>query len=156
MITIQTNTQEVTRDLNKFIFVTLTKATDDAIKQTVDNIQAKMGEEPGPVQRPIRWDSPKQQRAYFATDGFGAGIPYRRTGKRRSGFEERQIPHGWELSNKTPGAIYLFGKADGSDISAGKKQSNIHAGTWRLFRPTVDAEVAKLPDELVERIHIEA
>lgn len=36
---------------------------------------------PAPVFRPIQWKSEKQRRAFFATDGFGGGIPTRRTGK---------------------------------------------------------------------------
>jgi len=28
----------------------------------------------------VDWTSERQRRAYFATDGFGAGIPYKRTG----------------------------------------------------------------------------
>lgn len=34
---------------------------------------------PGKPKYPLRWASDRQRRAYFATDGFGAGIPYRRT-----------------------------------------------------------------------------
>jgi hypothetical protein len=67
-----------------------------------------------------------------------------------------EIPHGYELANRSGRALFLAGTATGDDMSPGKKQSNIHAGRWRLFRPTVDEEVAKLPDELIERIHIEA
>ena len=33
-----------------------------------------------PVQYPIQWTSERQRRAFFATNGFGAGIPTRRTG----------------------------------------------------------------------------
>lgn len=33
---------------------------------------------PGPVRLPIQWTSEKQRRAFFATKGFGKGIPYRR------------------------------------------------------------------------------
>lgn len=29
---------------------------------------------------PIRWKTERQRRAFFATDGFGKGIPYQRTG----------------------------------------------------------------------------
>lgn len=32
-----------------------------------------------PANRRRRWKSERQRRAYFATDGFGAGIPYIRT-----------------------------------------------------------------------------
>jgi hypothetical protein len=41
---------------------------------------ALLSQIPGPVKYPIRWTSAKQRRAFFATDGFGRGIPTRRTG----------------------------------------------------------------------------
>lgn len=156
MITIQTNTREATRDLNRLLFVTIPKATDDAIKKTVESIQAKMQEEGSPVTYPIHWDSPKQQRAYFATDGFGEGIPYRRKGEYQQAWKVREIAHGYELANRSGRALFIAGSASGEDISPGKKQSNIHKGRWKLFRPTVDTEVSKLPDELIKRITIEA
>jgi hypothetical protein len=34
---------------------------------------------PGRVKYPIQWTSDRQRRAFFASNGFGAGIPYRRT-----------------------------------------------------------------------------
>lgn len=38
-----------------------------------------LGRYPGPVRYPIQWKSEKQRRAFFATKGFGKGIPYKRT-----------------------------------------------------------------------------
>ncbi len=35
---------------------------------------------PGKPKRPIQWTSEKQRKAFFATNGFGRGIPTRRTG----------------------------------------------------------------------------
>jgi hypothetical protein len=35
---------------------------------------------PGAVKYPIRWKSERQRKAYFATNGFGGGIPSVRTG----------------------------------------------------------------------------
>lgn len=43
--------------------------------QTLQRLQA----EPGKPHYPIRWTSERQRRAFFATDGFGRGIPTRRT-----------------------------------------------------------------------------
>lgn len=36
---------------------------------------------PGRPRYPIRWTSERQRKAFFASNGFGAGIPTRRTGK---------------------------------------------------------------------------
>jgi len=63
------------------------RRADAAMKKSLDRItkgvQAPLKRDllaltPGNVFRPIDWTSDKQRRAYFATDGFGAGIPYRR------------------------------------------------------------------------------
>lgn len=36
---------------------------------------------------PLRWTSEKQRRAFFATGGFGNGIPYQRTGKLQDSYD---------------------------------------------------------------------
>lgn len=38
-----------------------------------------IGREPGPVVHPFQFSTDKSRRAYFATRGFGKGIPYQRT-----------------------------------------------------------------------------
>lgn len=40
----------------------------------------KLTQTPGKVKYPIRWTSERQRRAFFATKGFGRGIPTKRTG----------------------------------------------------------------------------
>ena len=40
-----------------------------------------------PVKYPIQWKTAKQRRAYFATKGFGKGIPTRRTGALQKGWK---------------------------------------------------------------------
>lgn len=36
---------------------------------------------------PFFWSSDKQRKAYFASNGFGGGIPYQRTGTLRDGWQ---------------------------------------------------------------------
>lgn len=43
-------------------------------------LKADLQRTPGPVSYPIHWVSERQRRAFFATKGFGRGIPTRRTG----------------------------------------------------------------------------
>jgi hypothetical protein len=47
----------------------------------------KLQTTPPPVKRPIRWKSERQRRAFFATDGFGGGIPSRRSGELQQGWK---------------------------------------------------------------------
>lgn len=44
-------------------------------------VDATFGGDPGAVKYPIEWQTEKQRRAFFATDGFGQGIPTKRTGQ---------------------------------------------------------------------------
>lgn len=48
---------------------------------------SKLRTEPGPSIKPTRWKSDKQRRAFFASNGFGAGIPYRRSGRASRGWQ---------------------------------------------------------------------
>lgn len=70
--------------------------------------------EPGKPVHPIRWASRKQQRAYFASGGFGKGIPSRRTGKLLAAWRVVYVP-GKEinrliLTNDDPAMPYVQGE----------------------------------------------
>lgn len=66
-----------------------------------------------PVRYPLRWKSAKQRRAFFATNGFGHGIPYQRTGRLQTGWRVETTPVdaglAIELRNDTPYARYVVG-----------------------------------------------
>lgn len=42
---------------------------------------------PGAPHYPLRWTSERQRRAFFATNGFGRGIPTQRTGALQQGWD---------------------------------------------------------------------
>jgi hypothetical protein len=90
---------------------------------------------------PVQWDSERQRRAYFATDGFGHGIPYKRTGEYESGWQVKQTGTGtareFTISNATVWSKWVGGTA------YGKNQSNIHTGRWPIAQEVV-------------RLHVEA
>lgn len=52
---------------------------DRTVNRNRDHLLADLSRYPGPVVYPIQWKSEKQRRAFFATKGFGKGIPYHRT-----------------------------------------------------------------------------
>lgn len=62
-----------TRDLR------VSRELSTALKRWQSQTLNRLQQEPGPVKYPIRWTSERQRRAYFATKGFGRGIPTRRT-----------------------------------------------------------------------------
>jgi hypothetical protein len=104
------------------------------------------------VRYPIWWESEKQRRAFFATNGFGKGIPYRRTGAYNAGFVIRKTPNasrasvGYSLVNRVPYAKYVGGSADGT------AQSTIHLDRWALIRNAMDKAVGGLRADVREHI----
>jgi hypothetical protein len=104
------------------VFVERTVANDIA-RRMLPELQTQ----PGPPRYPIRWRSVRQRRAFFATDGFGRGIPTVRSGKMVSAWRitPRSVQDGGviEVSNDVPYARYVIGD----------DQQPYHADTgWRL------------------------
>lgn len=96
---------------------------------------------------PIDWDSEKQKRAFFATNGFGGGIPYRRKGKLERAWVLTSMENGYRLANEESGAFFVWG-----DLYKRKSQSRIHAGRWPESKTVVFDELDKLPDEVAADI----
>lgn len=104
------------------------------------------GSKPG---YPINWDSVKQKKAFFASDGFGGGIPHTRTDRYINTWQLERIGDiGYRVSNQSQGAEAIAG-----DVVIGR-QSRIHQGRWPVFRQVVDREVQKLPAEISKEINI--
>lgn len=57
------------------------KTIEGRLRSWQDQTTRRLAQIPGAVKYPIRWTSERQRRAFFATDGFGRGIPTRRTGR---------------------------------------------------------------------------
>ena len=58
---------------------------------------------PGAVVYPIEWKTDRQRRAFFATDGFGRGIPTKRTGKVNSNWKVA-----WRSKQAFSGTIEVY------------------------------------------------
>ena len=100
---------------------------------------------------PIDWDSIKQMKAFFASDGFGGGIPHARTDEYiNSWLVERLGEMGYRLVNKSSGAQYIGGNA------YGQRQSKIHRGRWPVFRDEADKQIEKLPENIASEVKIVA
>lgn len=80
------------------------------VSQEVDK---RLRRNPGKVKYPIQWTSEKQRRAFFATDGFGHGIPYKRTGGLVKSWhvrgDYRQGFGGIAVYNDNPAAEFVQG-----------------------------------------------
>ncbi len=87
--------QEITVDRDIFEAIEqgalkLPTLMDTAFKRNVQRLSSRtlvrLRQTPGPVVYPIQWTTPLQRRAFFASDGFGGGIPTRRIGKLQKGW----------------------------------------------------------------------
>lgn len=62
---------------------------------------------------PIQWQSERQRRAFFASDGFGKGIPYKRTGELAASWQiqQKKTANGADIVfyNDAPHSVYVQG-----------------------------------------------
>lgn len=156
MIKTQHNVREVIRDIKRLVSEGVPAAGLYGLNATAKRIQRRMKVPGKPITYPVNWDSVRQMIAYFASNGFGEGIPSRRKGRYEEGWQVRGIPNGVELGNRERSARFIGGLPSGNDLSPGKKQSNIHKGRWPRLRPVVDEEVKQLPQDVIDRLRIEA
>lgn len=94
---------------------------------------------------PIQWDSERQRRAFFASDGFGRGIPSQRTGS-EGRWQIVKLAEGYRFEHPSPHAVYLWGNYEGA------RQSKIHEGRWPVLQPLVEAAIQELPPEIESHI----
>lgn len=97
---------------------------------------------------PYKWTSAKQRSAFFATDGFGRGIPSERTHGLSNGWTMQEANSDWntvKIENEAPEAVWVMGdgqqighKADGWRYWADVVASNL-AGAIRSAQQAVDA-----------------
>lgn len=99
---------------------------------------------------PIKWDTDKQRIAFFASGGFGGGIPHVRRNAIPGGFKLVKLENGYSVVNDVPGAPFVIG-----DVY-GKGQSRIHQGRWPLLRDVAEQELEQLPQEIMDAIDIAA
>ena len=86
-----------------------------------------MGLTPGDVARPIAWTSEKQRRAYFATNGFGAGIPY----KRKRG--PRSLMGRWRVAKYVSRQGNLITATNDSPVYKFVVEDPDHVDAWQRF-----------------------
>lgn len=76
-----------------------------------------------PNDYPLKWTNDKQRRKYFATNGFGRGIPYRRTGK---------LVEAWEVKvqiSGDDGTITVENSSPSAQFVIGDRQQQFHRNT---------------------------
>ena len=170
-------TEDFVNDLN----VRFTKAGRLTLREAVAEIKSEMSVEGAPRQHTIitgvdkdgkvttftygdkvQWDSERQRKAYFATDGFGQGIPYVRKGNYIRGWTVTQLANGYSLSNKHPaGAIggtinnldTLKGPFEGIG-NAKSWRSRIHRNRWNRLVDAAARAVLKITKNVLDRMKV--
>ena len=125
--------KEVTDFLKSVPLGTIRAALLAASEYLVGNDRRGLKHQPPRVQHgpgnPYQWQSEKQRRAYFATNGFGGGIPYKRTGKSK-GWTIKLQKDGYQ-SQITSGAPY-------EQYLRGDNQQRGHAADgWRKIEAII-------------------
>ena len=115
----------------------------------LDELRHMPPERSWPGDYPIEWTSERQRRAYFATDGFGAGIPYVRSNALADGWRARVVVQQdrtlIEIRNNRAYAPYVVGKLRrrGDD-----PQQRFHRITgWKPVSVTIDYWTVAFADE---------
>jgi hypothetical protein len=117
-----------------------------ALSEIRDELLDDLTDEPPrrnyPSDYPLEWTSEKQRKAYFATDGFGAGIPFKRSGKMSQSWQITGVKSGKGfaivVSNKSKGAKYVGGTLAQDVRQAIKPVQKFHQITgWEAFSPKV-------------------
>ena len=114
---------------------------------------------PGAVKYPIDWTSEKQRRAFFATNGFGKGIPTKRTGKLGKSWtmtseDINEGTHGGAeilISNSAAFAKYVIGAPPGT-----KPMQGFHLNTgWQALEPRQTAFAERVVDDVQSAVEDE-
>lgn len=94
----------------------------------------------------VDWDSPVQKRGYFASEGFGAGIPYRPTNKYELSWQVNRVAFGATVHAPHPaGAI--------GGLPSGW-QSRIHRGRRPHLLTVLFEELARIPQEISNKFSV--
>jgi hypothetical protein len=123
----------------------------DILPYTQGLVTKRLRKAPGPAHYPIQWTSEKQRKAFFATDGFGSGIPYQRTDgmihdwhvrvDRNRGFTSLLV------MNDNPAARYVYGDEHGLH------QQRFHLNTgWPTYVQELQAISLTVNDRIDERL----
>jgi len=131
--------REASRDADKAM-----KKELDAIAKAIQDPLSRdlLALTPGPVRYPIEWTSEKQRRAYFATNGFGKGIPYKRkTGK-------RSLMGGWKVRKYVSRTGNLLTASNDAYVYPFVAEDPSRVNWWQRFHKNTGWPSAGVVDEV--------
>lgn len=106
-------------------------------------VQTRVTPYPGAVQYPIQWTSELQRKAFFASNGFGKGIPYVRTGA---------LGRSWTVDVEENGqALHVYNSSPAARYVIGERQQQFHKNTgWPDAKPELEKIIEETIDSLIE------
>jgi len=145
MIKVVSNIRSAVHKLH-FFAVDSSAAAMKVLEDTARDIQERMNVPGDPITYPVNWDSAKQRRAFFATNGFGGGIPHERS----------NIPH-WTVTKAFENEVDLFGRHAAGPVfglmpSGAWWQSRIHRGRWVVLKDVLYEELGKMPARIIQAL----
>lgn len=147
MISITTTVNKAWQIINRFA-TKFPNGTIQVLEATAKRVQKRMNVEGDEITYPIQWDSQKQRKAFFATNGFGKGIPYQRTFGSASAWQVQSFANGVRLSAPHPA-----GAVSGMP-NQNWWQSKIHKGRWPWLKTELYVELARLPAEIMDALKV--
>lgn len=100
----------------------------------------------------LPWTSELQRKAFFASGGFGGGIPHERTNALPDGWIVANDGNGRTIiANNVPGALYLYGSLAKTNPGA-HQQEFLKLIGWPTAYPTVKFWMDYVADETFKRI----
>lgn len=107
---------------------------------------------PGAVKYPIEWTSEKQRKAFFASDGFGHGIPYQRTGKLALAWDFVIEDNSAVIRNKAPASIFVYGSLARTNPGASQQRFHLNTG-WQTGYNTADFWLREFARRLIRNMN---
>ncbi len=143
-VTVDTDVLEAISEAAKESPRRMNAAYKKRIKRIRQRILDDLREYPGPAKKPFKWASERQRRAFFATDGFGHGIPYVRTNTLKDGWtthiRDKKNSVVFEVVNNAGYSVYVMGDF---------QQPGHEATGWRWADEIVDKHRDDAVDELI-------
>lgn len=120
------------------------RSTTNDVNRTAEDMLRVLRTEPGPVKYPIRWTSVKQRKAFFASNGFGRGIPAVRSHELANGWKYRVIYTPGQLAE-----VEVENPAPYEQFVTGRNQQAFHAITgWNLNEMVFEDYSRKMADRV--------
>lgn len=125
---------------------------DEVRDELEPEILADLEQEPGRVRYPIQWTSERQRRAFFATNGFGGGIPYRRKHKLSSAWMVEVRGAAIVIENPSTASKFVYGSLATNRSAALRFKQRFHSNTgWYTATDKVGAWMDEIQEVYLEK-----